>query len=119
MRIDFIAPSLTAIYAGVHWSKRKKLADEAHLATKIAARGHLKHQGAVHLTFQPMIRGRCYDVSNYSFSAKLIEDGLVKAGILIDDTNKYVKSITIKEPVKVKKPEVSHMIVTITDTTKL
>jgi len=116
IRVDYIAPSLNAIYAGIHWAKRKKHADDAHLAVKIAAKGIRMAVSAVVLEFQPMIRGRCYDVSNHAYWIKLIEDGLVRAGVLPDDTNKWVKRIIINAPVKIKKPEQSHMIVEITET---
>jgi len=115
IRVDYIAPSLNAIYAGIHWVKRKRHADDAHLAVKIACKGVRIAASAVLLEFQPMIRGRCYDCSNYAYSVKLLEDGLVRAGVLPDDTNQWVKRIIINAPVKIKKPEQSHMIVEITE----
>jgi len=115
LKIDWMGPSTNAIYAGMHWQKRKRIADEAHLATKIAARGCRMAVSAVSISFQPMIRGRCYDTSNHSFAAKCIEDGLVRAGVLPDDTNRWVKRIIINAPEKIKKPEQSHMLVTVTE----
>jgi len=113
--VNYIAPSLNTIYANCHWTKRKRHADDAHLAVKIACKGLRIAVSAVSLEFQPMIRGRCYDVSNYAYCIKLIEDGLVRAGVLKDDTNKWVKRIIINAPLKVAKPETSYMLVTITE----
>ena len=109
LKIDYIGPSLNKIYAGIHWSKRKKDADAAHLAVKIAAKGCSLSAKPVVLVFQPMIRGRAYDVSNYAYTVKLLEDGLVHSGVLADDTNKYVQGIIMLSPIKIKKPEQSYM----------
>ena len=110
--MPFIGKSLNAIYAGIHWSVRKKHADEAHSAVAIAVMGIKPFTTPVHLEFQPVVKGRGYDVMNYSYSAKLIEDGLVCAGILEDDTVAYVKQIAILAPIKTKAQ--SSMCVTIT-----
>lgn len=115
IRVDYVAPSLNAIYAGIHWSKRKRHADDAHLAAKIAMRGHRIAFDAVLLDFYPMIRGRQYDCSNYAYCCKLIEDGLVRAGLVKDDSSKYVQKFTIHKPEKVLNPEQSHIIVEITE----
>jgi len=115
LRIDWMGPSTNAIYAGMPWQKRKRIADEAHLAVKIAARGCRMAVSAVSISFQPMIRGRRFDTDNYGFSCKCVIDGLVRAGILTDDTNRWVKRIIINAPEKIKKPEQSHMMVTITE----
>ena len=112
LNVPYIAPSLNSIYSGVHWSKRKKQADEAHLAVKIAASKVKPFDKPVQLNFQPIVKGRGYDVSNYAYTVKLIEDGLVQCGILPDDTVKWVKRITIMEPIKAKE---SSMVVTIVE----
>lgn len=96
--VPFMGPSTNQIYAGVHWRKRQKQADAGHAAVqgiKLAP-----YQKPVRLTFIPIIGkgGRARDCSNYSYTAKLIEDGLVKAGILKDDTSEYVKGFEIAEP---------------------
>ena len=109
IKVEYIGPSTNKIYAGMHWTKRKAHADDAHFATKLAAKGHDSVSKPVFLVFQPMIRGRAYDCSNYSFTCKMIEDGLVKCGILADDTNKYVQGIMMLPPIKIKKPEQSYM----------
>lgn len=102
--VEYLGPSTNAIYAGVHWAKRKKAKDEACMATLAAVRaaGIQPVQGRVDLVFRPRLgKGvRRRDTSNNSMSAKLIEDSLVKAGVLIDDTEQYVRRV-IHEPAEI------------------
>ncbi len=102
LEVEWMGPSLNSVYAGVHWRKRKTWAEDGHLAVMAAVRqARIKPViFPVHLTFTPYIKGRQYDVSNYALTAKIIEDGLVKEGILKADTPRYVRSMTIKAPVK-------------------
>lgn len=97
--IPFMGPSTNKIYAGEHWAKRKKQADLGHSAVKAA--GIEPFMRPVHLTFTPVLgkRARARDCSNYSYTVKLIEDGLVAAGVIINDTPDYVKGISIMAPV--------------------
>ncbi|WP_286237970.1 hypothetical protein [Neptuniibacter halophilus] len=98
--VPYMAPSLNAIYAGIHWAKRKKHADAGHQACEpLRITPFYK---PVHIIFLPIVGKRAIarDCSNYAYAAKVVEDGLVQAGILQDDTNEFVKSITIEEPVK-------------------
>ena len=44
------------------------------------------------------------DPDNYAASAKMIQDGLVKAGILVDDNFKHVPELRIKQGGVSKKP---------------
>lgn len=102
--IPYLGPSTNEIYAGVHWRKRKKAKDDATIATLAAVRaaGNPKASGLVDLVFQPRLgKGvRRRDTSNASMNAKLIEDALVKAGVLTDDTDKYVRRV-ILEPCEI------------------
>ena len=99
--IEFVIPlkvtgeyGLNKIYAGVHWSKRKKQAEYIHTLV----RAELMHQRIkrriferpVGLTFSYNAR---LDCSNYGYITKLIEDAL-KGYFIEDDSRKYVKSIT-------------------------
>lgn len=106
IKIPFIGSSTNAIYAGVNWRKRKAEADMAHLITKIACKGVPSFNKPAKLIFTPFHspkKGcRLYDCSNYSYAAKMIEDGLVRAGVLINDNVKYIKGFYIEEPVKIK-----------------
>lgn len=97
--VAYMAPSLNSLYAGVHWAVRKKQADKGHQAcSTLSVAPFIK---PVKLTFTPIVgkRARARDCSNYAYAVKVIEDGLVHAKIIKDDTNEYVKSITTNEPV--------------------
>ena len=99
--IPYQGPSTNAIYAGQHWSRRQQAKDEArevvlaHVSTE-------PFSDPVALQFVPVIGkgGRARDLSNYSYGIKLIEDSLVASGILVDDTDRYVQSIRVFQPVK-------------------
>ena len=99
--IPFQGPSTNAIYGGQHWSKRKATKDEAreivlaHVSTE-------PFTDPVSLQFVPIVGkgARIRDLSNYTYGIKLIEDGLVAAGILVDDTEHYVQSIRVFQPVR-------------------
>lgn len=97
--IEYLGPSTNAIYAGLHWAKRKKVKDDAVVAVKAAInRANIGAPIAdrVDLVFTPQLgKGmRKRDTSNNSMTAKLIEDALVKCGLLIDDTDEYVRNVT-------------------------
>jgi len=107
--IPWLGPTLNNIWAGVHWSKRKKIADEGHTAC-LVARNIPKFTGAVHLEFQPMTKTRRLDCTNYAVSIKCIEDALVRMGVIRQDGPDDVLSITIHAAKKAKQ---SAMLVTI------
>ena len=98
LRVFFpwLAPSLNKVWAGMHWAKRNKIAREGHLIVKTKLRGAPKLRPPVMLTFQPVHpRGRRFDALNYALSAKIIEDGLVRAGLLGDDSGAYVLAVVL------------------------
>lgn len=119
--VPIMPPSTNSIYAGCHWAKRKKHADAAHAAVIDAMPDHCfsagaQFQRAVSITVTPSLgkgcRGR--DVSNYSYAAKLIEDGLVQSGVLRGDEADKVASMTLYAPV-VDRGSPSGLHVTITE----
>ena len=57
-------------------------------------------------------RYRLADPDGISFKAHL--DSIVKAGILVDDSQKYVEEVRFKQT-KIKKPEEERVVVTIQD----
>lgn len=98
IKIDDIGPSLNKWYVGLHWTKRKKEADKWHLLVKKAVgrkKAELEFPVSLHFHFNFGKGRRTYDVSNCAATVKLIEDGLCKAGVLPDDTAKYVNEITM------------------------
>jgi len=50
----------------------------------------------VDLCFHFHFKSRAFDSSNCSFMSKMIEDALVKEGILTDDSIKYVGTVLYK-----------------------
>ncbi|MDR5867941.1 RusA family crossover junction endodeoxyribonuclease [Halomonas koreensis] len=108
--VEYLGPSTNAIYAGVHWAKRKKAKDDACRATLAAVRaaGIQPVSGRVDLVFRPRLgKGvRRRDTSNASMTAKLLEDALVKAGVLADDTEAHVRRV-ILEPAEINRQAVT------------
>ena len=113
LNVEWMGPSLNKIYAGTHWADRKPWADAGHAAVwACVINSKIKPvDKPAHLTFTPHIKGRRYDATNYALTVKIIEDGLVKEGILKSDTPKHVTGITINAPVKIKTR--SYMVVEI------
>lgn len=99
--IPYIGPSTNAMYAGQHWSKRKNHKRQALLAV-ISAGPLPKFAGAVSIKAIPVLgKGRrAYDVSNYSYTYKMIEDALVERGVLAGDTAKVVTSVSFSAPLR-------------------
>ncbi|RUR26826.1 hypothetical protein ELY33_17105 [Vreelandella andesensis] len=98
--IPYLGPSTNAIYAGIHWTKRKEAKDDAAVAVEAAinkADIGMPISSRVDLVFTPQLGkgARKRDTSNNSMTAKLIEDALVKAGVLKDDTEQYVRNVTL------------------------
>lgn len=114
LRIPWIGPSMNVIWAGKHWSLRKRIADEAHWAVHAVARDLVMFAAPVRLEFTPKHKGRPYDPSNYAVTVKAIEDGLVMSGILPGDTGDKIKSVTIHAPEKLR-AEQSYMLVKISE----
>lgn len=83
------------IYSGMHWGSRKSIVDKYHKAIKDSKVKIPKDRDIVKdliITFY--FENRPLDCSNCFFMAKCCEDGLVKMGVLIDDSPKYVRSVT-------------------------
>ena len=108
--VEYLGPSTNVIYAGLHWAKRKKAKDDATVATLDAVReaGLAPVAGRVDLVFRPRLgKGvRRRDTSNASMTAKLLEDALVKAGVLSDDTEAHVRRV-ILEPAEIDRQAVT------------
>ncbi len=103
--VPWIGPGTNAMYAGQHWKKRKEHADTGHWAALVAVRKYYPADhldSPVALTFTPHHNGRIYDLDGYAYTVKIIIDGLVRAGLLKDDSQKFIKSLTILRTVKSK-----------------
>ena len=94
--IPWLAPSLNKVWAGMHWAKRNKIARNGHLIVKTHLRGAPKLRPPVMLVFQPIQpTGRRFDASNYALTAKVVEDCLVDAELLGDDSGAYVQAVVL------------------------
>lgn len=88
-------PSWNKIYSSPHWSVRREMAEYAHMSVREALLG-IKTEyftTPVAITVTAYLK-RPIDCSNVCM--KMIEDGLVREGILKDDSPKYVTSVTTK-----------------------
>lgn len=86
---------LNKIYAGVHWAIRSKDKEKMRLLVRsVVGLNHKQYEKPVHLKMSFKSR---LDISNHAYLFKLIEDSLVKCGLLKDDTDKYVAKITLEK----------------------
>lgn len=88
--------SLNKIYSGVHWSVRNRHVEDADSA--VAYLPHAKpYKGKypVHVHYHFLLAGTALDISNHGYMVKLVEDSLVKKGVLKGDQPKYVAGITV------------------------
>ena len=81
--------STNAVYSGMHWSKRKDLADLYHLSLYPHRKVQTKEY-PVEITYRFRFKGRALDTTNCTFMAKLIEDGLVANAIIKNDDPEHV-----------------------------
>ena len=117
--VPWVGPTGNQVWAGIHWAKRKKIADSAAWAVKIACRGVGRILCPVQLEYTPFHNGRHYDVTNYFLTVKVIEDKLVKvAKILPDDTPRWVRRVILNAPVKSKENQMKVVISEVPDESK-
>lgn len=85
---------LNKIYAGIHWNIRSK--DKDYITTLVRSIVGIKkafeRPVSIKMSFNSGL-----DVSNHAYLFKMIEDALVKCKVINDDTDKYVKSITMEK----------------------
>lgn len=80
----------------LHWSRRKKIKDDYYVVvkSKLNAMEYKMIEDQVNIEFDYFFKTRMTDVSNTSIMSKMIEDALVTAKLIKDDTPKYVPKIT-------------------------
>jgi len=87
---------LNKVYAGVHWSKRKKQAEEIH---ELVYYSMMQQNVPPVLYKKPVIIQFSFksnlDLDNHGYLIKMLIDGM-KDYILKDDSKKYVKEIRQK-----------------------
>ena len=85
-------PSWNKFYVGKHWMERKRLADYWHTQVMWYCRTEkVPHFESAWITVESHSK-RPLDADNVC--AKIIIDGLVMAGVLDDDSPKYLKGVT-------------------------
>ena len=97
MRITLPLPqkvSTNTIYAGVHWSKRKEMADLYHMAMLPYRRKKIPTPCELYFFFT--FKKAALDCSNCSYMVKLFEDAMVLNEMIPDDSIRYVQKIHIE-----------------------
>lgn len=92
-------------YAGMHWAKRKALADSWHLLVRAALPENISPPSpplAVEIT--AYFKGQMQDADN--ICSKLIIDGLVRGGVVPDDTPQYIEAVTLRSRQDRKRPRI-------------
>lgn len=89
--------SLNAIYSGAHWHKRHEI-KEGYKALTHKLFAELKERyGAFdepcEIAFD-FSGTRIFDCDNHAFMGKMIQDCLVKVGIITDDTAKHLAKVS-------------------------
>jgi hypothetical protein len=102
-------PSWNKFYAGSHWRERKQDADRIHLLVLAALNGRpARMVKPVEIVVTAFFKGRQFDPCNVP--AKIYIDGLVQAGLLVDDTPRYVDSVTTRSRKDKDRPRVEILI---------
>lgn len=94
LEIPLVAPSLNRWYAGCHWTYRQKIAKTWHKAVWIICKTE-KIEPITKFPVKIITRTHTKtksqrDASNCITANKLVEDALVLAGIIPNDTPEYV-----------------------------
>ena len=103
--------SLNASY-GHHRRQRTEHVQEWRDAFAWLAAGKPTAGNAVDIEVRCGMSGTLQDIGNCYVSAKAAIDGLVLAGVLIDDTGEHIRSLTFYPPERVKPSEPDYLEVT-------
>jgi len=102
--IPWIGPTLNRICGGMAKYKRNEHRRRGQWSC-IVVKGKIEpFTVPVDIVFTPQIQEKKsrelrYDCTNYAYTTKIIEDGLVYLGILADDSPDHVFSIQINAPI--------------------
>lgn len=92
-------PSLNKFYAGVHWTARKKAADEWHSIFYYALKGlkglPKKLSGPVTVNVTQFCKGRPRDADNTVVACKFFLDALKMGKWIEDDDYTVIPSVTL------------------------
>lgn len=97
--------SLNAIYSGAHWYKRHEIKEGYKALTHKLFAGLKERYGAFdepcEIAFD-FSGTRIFDCDNHAFMGKMIQDCLVAAGIITDDTAKHLAKVSYAKSPKQK-----------------
>ena len=101
--------STNAVYSGMHWTTRAKHADYYHaLIKKQCAEQNIKQveNYPCMIIVEYFFDKKPMDATNCFWMTKWIEDGLRKAGIIVDDTPAHVEFIGCASKVDKENPRI-------------
>lgn len=97
VEVEGLPPSLNAFYSGLHWAKRKALADEWHLRFLAAFREArfepFKRPVLINCTLYSKRQPR--DADNAVIAVKFAQDALHLGGYIPDDSPEYVHTVIL------------------------
>lgn len=107
---------MNKIYSGMHWRRRKELADLYHEEV-LELKGKIKvTKYPVEIFYDWYWPNNPLDSLNCAFMSKMIEDGLVHVGVLEDDSAKYVRR-SVLQTQKSDKYEHATVVITLSSIT--
>lgn len=96
--MEFLLPekiSANAIYAGIHWSKRKRIKD-LYRQYMLQYKGKFTIESyPIGISYDFTFRRSPLDSSNCFLLIKIIEDSLIHINLLEDDSPKFVHSTSV------------------------
>ena len=98
------------MYAGIHWSKRKEVADRAHQLIRTSpysGNDIIPFEVPVHITYTVYFDKRPMDADNCC--VKIYTDGL-RGWCIEDDNPKYVSGVTVYSRVDREHPRIEILI---------
>jgi len=87
--------SLNKFFGRMHWTARKRIVDEWDMVMMPFKRKLKPEKTPTGVTYDFFLKGKLLDVSNCFAMVKLLEDSMVRNGILEDDSPKYIREITV------------------------
>lgn len=84
------------IYSGKHWTKRNTLKNNYRQAYVLSLKTLKNDFESVDIQIDYFFKKNALDSDNCSYMTKLIIDCIVKAGILKDDSTKYINWVKMR-----------------------
>ena len=91
----------------VHWGIRASITKKYIKKVKTACRLFRQIETSIDLVVTFYFKNRPLDCSNCAGMCKMIEDGLVEAGIIKNDSPDYVESVTLISKVDKNNPRIT------------